>query len=250
MSFFSSIAKKFDDLDLGGGTKNRDGGYGGTYGPSTFLALQPHSLNLCLFPRPIDRPPQPQHASRDYGYSNNGPPQGGYSGGSYQSPPPPQQHYQSPPPPQQHYQSPPPPSSSSGPVYSPPPGKPPIPQGWEPQYDNQHQRWYYYEHASGRSQWEAPGYQHQGSGDTRGYETSGGGGGGGYHGGGVPYGGGYNQHGSSGGQGYEHDRGDNNNNPYGQSAKKKSSSSGMLLAGTGGLAVGAIGGAMLANALG
>lgn len=123
-----------------------------------------------------------------------------------------------------------------GPVYSPPRDKPPIPQGWIPQFDQQHQRWYYVEEASGRSQWEAPGFNSGGGSDTRGHDPSYGGGGGGPGYGAPPpqqYGG---YPGSS---------------PYPQQQEKqKSGSSGMLLGAAGGIAAGAVGGALLANALG
>lgn len=134
----------------------------------------------------------------------------------------------------------------------PPVGKPPIPEGWTPQFDQQYQRWYYYEHASGRSQWEAPGYQHHPLGDPRGPDAPQGG----YQGGGHFYG----QAGPAGPQSYGggYERGDHGgysgSNPYGgeggKEKKKKSSSSGMLLGAAGGLAVGAAGGALLAHALG
>lgn len=189
--------------------------------------------------------------SRDY----PGQQYGGGGGGGYQAPPPQQQYTPGP-----GYGSPPPPGP--GPVYSPPPDKPRIPSGWVPQYDSHYQRWYYFEEATGRSQWEAPGYYPPGGDEQRGYGSheqhgsygahdqygysSHGGGGGGYG-----YGGGGYDHGSGGGGGdpYGH------HDPYGgdrgeKEKKKKSSSSGMLLGAAGGLAVGAVGGALIADALG
>ncbi len=43
-------------------------------------------------------------------------------------------------------------------TYAPPPDKPAIPAGWTPQFDHNSQRWYYFNTATGRSQWEAPVY--------------------------------------------------------------------------------------------
>ncbi|KAK8119134.1 uncharacterized protein PG998_003760 [Apiospora kogelbergensis] len=220
MSFFKKLADKFDDLDLGG---KRD--------------EQQH---------------QPPQASRGYdGFGGHS----GYPGGS--GPPPPQSYQQAAPRARNtginthlpyllvslvanHTL----PLSSGraivwwrtpGPVYSPPRDKPPIPQGWIPQFDQQHQRWYYVEEASGRSQWEAPGFNSGGGSDTRGHDPSYGGGGGGPGYGAPPpqqYGG---YPGSS---------------PYPQQQEKqKSGSSGMLLGAAGGIAAGAVGGALLANAL-
>ncbi|KAF4467471.1 WW domain-containing, partial [Fusarium albosuccineum] len=76
-------------------------------------------------------PPQSHDNTRAYGYHG----EGGQGG------PPPSQYYAAPP--QPHYQ--------------PPSDKPPLPEGWTAQFDQQHQRWYYVEVATGRTQWEAPG---------------------------------------------------------------------------------------------
>ena len=128
---------------------------------------------------------------------------------------------------------PPPPSSDSPPSYNPPSDKPRIPDGWAPQWDAHYARWYYVEQATGRAQWEAPGYSaSQGhEHDARGYPAEHGGG---YAGGHDSYGGG---HGGYGEQGYSE-------------KKSSSSSSGMLLGVAGGLAAGAVGGALLHEALG
>jgi len=131
-----------------------------------------------------------------------------------------------------------PPAAPSGPVYQPPPGKPPIPAGWIPQWDNQYRRWYYVEQSSGRSQWEAPGYDHSGAhADTRGHGSSsqGYGGYGGHSSSGYHYDGGHGGHSSSGYDGH----GDG----------KKKGHGGTMMAAAGGLAVGAVGGAVLASAL-
>ncbi|RYP32897.1 hypothetical protein DL767_004987 [Monosporascus sp. MG133] len=121
--------------------------------------------------------------------------------------------------PQQHYSRPRPPAV--GPVYSPPPNKPPIPVGWIPQYDPRYQRWYYAEEATGRTQWEAPGYRPPGP-DRREYGSQ-------------------EQHGYGTHGGYE-----NSDRAHG---KEHGSSGAMLGAAAGGVAAGAIGGALLANAL-
>lgn len=47
-----------------------------------------------------------------------------------------------------HYGGPPPPSGSQG--------QPPLPPGWIAQWDNNSQRWYFLEQATGRTQWEHP----------------------------------------------------------------------------------------------
>ncbi|KAK6088429.1 ww domain-containing protein [Seiridium cupressi] len=181
---------------------------------------------------------------REYsGHRDFGDPQ--YGQGQYSTPPP-QQGYSGGPP--------------QAPEYRPPQDKPPIPRGWIPQWDQQHQRWFYVEEATGRSQWEAPGYDAtrppMPGADSRGHDSSYGGGVlspssyGHYdssHGGG--YGGGYG--GDHGGQGgYGGYSGDNGGASYEQQKKEKGSSkSGMLLGAAGGLAVGGVGGALLADAL-
>ncbi|EEU45249.1 uncharacterized protein NECHADRAFT_93840 [Fusarium vanettenii 77-13-4] len=172
------------------------------------------------------------------------------------------------------------------PQYQPPSDKPPLPEGWTAQFDQQHQRWYYVEVATGRTQWEAPG-QHApppamvvvtevllamaallamgGYGSpSPGYGGYGSppppagygsppppGGYGGAPGYGSPSPYGAPGYGAPGG-GYPHQ--DGGHNPYGNEGerggeKKKSGSSGMLLGAAGGLAVGAVGGALIANAL-
>ncbi|POR37863.1 Uncharacterized protein TPAR_01926, partial [Tolypocladium paradoxum] len=138
---------------------------------------------------------EPQQGQRDYGYY--GPGQGG---------PPPAQYHAAPP----------------TPAYQPPSDKPPLPQGWTPLFDQQHQRWYYAEAATGRTQWEAPGYDPRpppmgfGPGDDS--RTHG--------------------QGAYGGQGSADGK-----------KKKGSGKGGLLLGAAGGLAAGAIGGALLHHAL-
>ena len=98
---------------------------------------------------------------------------------------------------------------SSSPVYRPPSGLPPLPSGWLPQFDQHHQRWYYVDRATSQSQWEAPGQFR----DLRGYRDDG-------------YGG-------------------------GDAAQRRGGSSkrGLVMGAAGGLAVGAVGGALLEHAL-
>lgn len=120
---------------------------------------------------------------------------------------------------------------SSPPVYSPPSDKPAIPSGWAPQFDQQYQRWFYFEHETGRSQWEAPDYippRPPMPGADRGHDSSYSG----YHGGGAGhdgYGGGYE---------------------YEDKPKKSSGTGKAVMAGAGGAVLGLAAGAMLANAFG
>ena len=126
---------------------------------------------------------------------------------------------------------------------------PPLPQGWVAQWDSQQSRYYYAEQATGRTQWERPlppGYSANppmgGSDHTRGHGVPYAGGHGDYSHGGQ-YGGGHGGHGGYGGHHGDSHYGD------GHHKEKKSGKSGMLMGAAGGLAVGAIGGALVANAL-
>ncbi|KAK4129830.1 hypothetical protein N657DRAFT_661042 [Parathielavia appendiculata] len=125
------------------------------------------------------------------------------------------------------------------PTYTPPSDKPPIPSGWTPRWDDQYQRWYYVEEATGRSQWEAPGFDHSAyRGDNRGGygpQTPYGAPSPGYDSHGVPSAGGYDQ------TGHGEYRGDHKEDKKGHS--------GMLLGAAGGLAVGAVAGAVIAHEL-
>ncbi|KXX76792.1 WW domain-containing protein WWM1 [Madurella mycetomatis] len=205
-------------------------------------------------------PPQ-QYYPQGYGQPN---PQS-YPG-QYHSPPPqgyyPPQHQpdvSSPPPPPQQvpYAYPPEPGPRPPPPYTPPADKPPIPAGWTPRWDDHYQRWYYVEDATGRSQWEAPGYNpetYSGEDVSRGHGTR-------YSPAG--YGGHYSEHGSQnpvyGGQypgsdsyqsgyGGHYSGRDSHSDPYSSDRKKgKKGSSGMLLGAAGGLAVGAVAGAVIAH---
>jgi WW domain-containing protein len=149
----------------------------------------------------------------------------------------------------------------------PPPAEPPMaapstPGGWLVQWNNQYQRWFYVDQATGRSQWEHPAPPTGGHGDgTRAFggpESHGG-----NHYGGSPAPSGYGAPSPYGQPGYGAPSpygqpGYGQPAPYGQpgygqpypeGGEKKSSSSGMLLGAAGGLAVGAVGGALIANAL-
>lgn len=114
------------------------------------------------------------------------------------------------------------------------PNRPPVPGQWVPLFSEQHQRWYFVE-TTGRSLWDAPAYvapqapmpaygDYAGS---RGAE------------------GGY----AAGAPGGEY-RGDQGGYGGGEQQKKDNDKRNMMLAAGGALAVGAIGGAVLAEALG
>ncbi|KAI0891074.1 hypothetical protein F4806DRAFT_337046 [Annulohypoxylon nitens] len=256
MSFLNKLASKLDGLDLGSEKpREREGpGYPGKHNYPPPSQQYGSNYNQQPYPPYGDRPLQ---STSPGNYQAPYPPQGSYNS------PPPQGSYNTPPP--HSYQSSPAPPSS-GPTYSPPPDKPPIPSGWVPQYDQQYQRWYYYEQATGRSQWEAPGYHAGGhSGEDRGYGEPGysshnaPSGGYGYsshesHGGGY---GSYGGHGEQSSHGYKDDdlayghySGEGRGEHGGEEKKKKKGGhGGLLLGAAGGLAVGAIGGALIANAL-
>lgn len=52
------------------------------------------------------------------------------------------------------------PATSAGLKYKTPQGRPPLPKGWAPVYSTAHGRWYYVNKRLGRTQWEAPGFEH------------------------------------------------------------------------------------------
>lgn len=139
---------------------------------------------------------------------------------------------------------------------------PQLPQGWVPLYDHSQSRWYYAEPATARTQWERP--QDQGYGGpppggdgSRGF-------GGGYdqqqqqYGGQPQYGapapgyGGYPQQQQQyGGYPPQQQYGAYPQQQYTDpQADKNKDRKNMMLGAAGGLAAGAIGGALLANALG
>ncbi len=234
-SFFNKLASKLDDLDLGGKDKDESHSRKYSWSLSAGCGQETHTAAESR-----DYPP-PSH---QYGPPGGGPPQPyGYPGQhqqSYGSPPPPEGYHQ------QSYGGPPPPSQE--PVYSHPEGKPPLPHGWVPQWDAKYQRWYYAEEATGHTQWEAPGARGP---DSRGWAPpsdqgapphgapSYGGYGQGPHDSDTRGSSGYGQHGDGGYGGY-HDGG--------QPVEKKKKDHTLLYA-AGGLAAGAIGGALIANAL-
>lgn len=169
-------------------------------------------------------------------------------------------------PPAQYQSEPPKPS------YQPPSDKPPLPEGWKALFDQNYQRWYYLETATGKTQWEAPPppppppapISRPGEDASRGYSdysqqsSQSGYGGQGY--GGPQYGnqggyGGPNDGSRAGPGGYGGapmygQQGSGGNNPYPQGGENKSSSkSGMLMGAAGGLVVGGLAGAALNSAL-
>lgn len=190
MSFFKKLTKEFEELGFGSDDR-KDEGHPGQRG---YPPSQPYGGGM----------------GQPYQYPTSASPyQGQYQPQSPPTAPPP--GYGAPPPP---------------PIYSPPPDKPPIPAGWIPQFDRQYQRWYYFEHATGRSQWEVPGYyppRPPMPGTGQGYDSRG------------QHNSSHSYHGYGGHGGQEHG--------------EKKGHGGMLLGAAGGLAVGAIGGALLANAL-
>ena len=132
---------------------------------------------------------------------------------------------------------------------------PTLPPGWTAQWDQNSQRWYYLEQATGRTQWDLP------QPSQAGYPPSGA-----PHGSfapGPPIGGhGYDGHGQQGAQGgyysqeTKHVHEDSHGGGHKEIVEKKkkeeksSGKGGMLAAGAGGLAVGAVGGAMVGHAMG
>ena len=124
-----------------------------------------------------------------------------------------------------------------------PPGSPPCPPGWSAQWDQNSQRWCYLEQATGRTQWDPPQVhsvagQHgsaygvsSGQDASRGYGSD-------TH---SAYGQGAN-HGAYGQSQYDH-------SGIGGHEKQKKSGSNAMLYGVGGLAAGAIGGALIVDAL-
>ncbi|KAH8158499.1 hypothetical protein CIB48_g9747 [Xylaria polymorpha] len=245
-SFFNKLASKLDDLDLGGKDENRSRdypppsqGYGGGGPPQSYGYSGQHQQSYGSPP-----PPEGYHQQS---YGGGPPPSEGYRQDSYGSPPPVPQSGGYPGYQQRDYNSPAPPSQD--PVYTHPDGKPPLAPGWIPQWDRQYQRWYYAEEATGRTQWEAPGGR---SSENRGWGPSGD----------------YNQssHGTPGYEGYSHGTGHDPGhdargydthgssgyppNPgYGSAPPEKPKKDKTLLYAAGGLAAGAIGGALIANAL-
>ncbi|KAI1097513.1 hypothetical protein F4804DRAFT_168244 [Jackrogersella minutella] len=198
------------------------------------------------------------------GYSSqqNYPPPSQQHGSTYgQQAYPPYDNRSAPSPYQGSYSSPPP--STVEPTYSPPLDKPPIPAGWIPQFDQRYQRWYYFEQATSRSQWEAPGYHGGPAGEDRGWGSHGETGSSSH---GTP-GFGYSQeshghsshsgHGETGGYGYgqgdlgygQHSSEGRGEHESEEKKKKKGGHGGLLMGAAGGLAVGAIGGALIAHAL-
>ncbi|PGH12513.1 hypothetical protein AJ79_04257 [Helicocarpus griseus UAMH5409] len=130
-----------------------------------------------------------------------------------------------------------------GPVLptGPPPGyPPPLPVGWAQQWDQNYQRAYYVEQATGRPFWELP------FNNASGYEGS--------RGLAGEYYGGEGQH-SYGGEQSKHHESYNHEHSEKEEKEKKEKKEGfstgqMVAAGAAGLAVGAVGGALIAHELG
>ncbi|KAL2133271.1 hypothetical protein VTI74DRAFT_2614 [Chaetomium olivicolor] len=254
MSFFKKLADGLsDDLkNLGISSDNKDG----SPAPATREGGQGHYPPPQQYPAPGGYQGYGQPSPQPYAGQHQSPPpqpaQGYYpppQQAPYSAPPPQQSDYSSPPPQDRGYAYPPESGPRPPPPYTPPADKPPIPAGWTPRWDDHYQRWYYVEEATGRSQWEAPGFDHSayranpGGDETRGSGST--------PGGYPPYGGPspYGAHPTSyGGSGYNSQSGAydefRSNNK-----EKRSGKGGMLLAGAGGLAVGAIAGAVIAHEL-
>ncbi|KZL77162.1 WW domain-containing protein [Colletotrichum tofieldiae] len=266
MSFFKKLTKEFEDLK------------------TSFSDDKPADK-----PAEKKNDQQHQTGERSYGdHSQQQQQYGGYGGGAPPSnyPYPSQAQPQSGPDhgygSQPSYAQTPPPAPQSA---APPMAAPPVSSGWLVQWDTTNNRWFYVDQSSGRSQWEHPspptGPQGGSSyapppvpphptSDTRAF---GGDQGHGYgspapsYGGAAPYGGAPSYGGSPAPYGQPSYGGapapygqapygqapygqQGGTNPYGEKDKeKKSGSSGMLLGAAGGLAVGAVGGALIANAL-
>ncbi|KAL8940794.1 MAG: hypothetical protein Q9216_002620 [Gyalolechia sp. 2 TL-2023] len=137
------------------------------------------------------------------------------------------------------------------PMHQPSSGGPPLPPGWISQWDPNSQRYYYLEQATGRTQWDPPQPYH-----PTGFAPPSG----------PPMGApgfGHENHGSQYGPStgyYSQETKHVVNDPHTGGLKevtekkekkeKKSDKGGMLAAGAGGLAVGAVGGAMIGHAMG
>ena len=136
------------------------------------------------------------------------------------------------------------------PSHAPSTGGPPLPPGWIAQWDQNSQRYYYLDQATGRTQWELP-QAPQGSYPPPGASK------GSFPPAGAPMGApGYDTRGAPGGY-YSQETKQVVPNADGSGYKttvekkeKKDGKGGMLAAGAGGLAVGAVGGAMIGHAMG
>lgn len=136
------------------------------------------------------------------------------------------------------------------PSHAPSTGGPPLPPGWIAQWDQNSQRYYYLDQATGRTQWELP-QPSQGSYPPPGAPQ------GSFPPPGAPMGApGYDTRSAPGGY-YSQETKQVVPNADGSGYKqtvekkeKKDGKGGMLAAGAGGLAVGAVGGAMIGHAMG
>jgi hypothetical protein len=156
------------------------------------------------------------------GHAREGYPQPEYGHDSYGT----HQHYDQPP--QSHYGAPPPGPPGSN-----------LPPGWIQQWDPNSQRYYYVEQATGRTEWEPP--YNPSYGPPPGGHSA--------YGGHDSYGqsrdayGGHDSYGAHGGYGGYDSHG------YSEHHKEKDGKGGMIAAGLGGAAIGAVGGAIIAHEL-
>ncbi|KAK2809222.1 hypothetical protein FQN50_004058 [Emmonsiellopsis sp. PD_5] len=139
---------------------------------------------------------------------------------------------------------------SMGPAGPPPGYPPPLPEGWIQRWDQNYQRAYYVEQATGRPYWEAPFNSRSGHEGSRGLAE-------GYYGGE-----GYSHHSSHEGEhskhheehyGHEskhHDEYHGHGHGHDHEKKEGFSTGAMVAAGAAGVAVGAVGGALIAHELG
>lgn len=233
MSFLSKMTDKFADM-MSDKDKEKDKhgeGPGGMWSLSK-TTCHAFSTNTSL-------PDEHSRGYGDHGSSGYPPQQHGASGDYYSGQ---QQH--------SYGGAPPPPHG--------PPGDSQLPPGWTKQWDPNAQRFYYIDPATGRSQWDPPasyghggpppgppggGYGGYGSHyQSRGYE-------GGYGGHGTPGDGGHGAPGYGGGHGYPHyeEHRGHDGSMYKHEEKHGSGKGGMIAAGLGGAALGAVGGAVIAH---
>lgn len=123
------------------------------------------------------------------------------------------------------------------PPTGPPPGyPPPLPVGWVQKWDQNHQRAYHVEQATGRSLWEPSFNSVQGHEGSRGISGE-------YYGGDAPQN-------FGGEQPKQHDQHYDHHYSHEEKKKEGHSTGGMVAVGAAGLAVGAVGGALIAHELG
>lgn len=251
MSFFKKLTEEFKELKASfddSGKEKKDG----EVKPDKTVEIKPEKAAEGTRDGGYGVPPyvnDPAHAQhQQYGAPPSQYGQASY-GQQYNSPPPQQQPYGQPQSGQYDRAAPPPPSSGA------PPGQPQLPPGWISQWDQNSQRYYYVEQATGRTQWDAPQHYNYSSPPppSQGGYAPPPSGPGGYHNPSRDQGAAssfYNQYGGAmPAQGYnDPQHHDNAQQYYGDVAntekkaekKKDNSTRNMLLAGAGGLAVGGL----------